>query len=45
MTIFEGRTLPSSCESGARAGYDGYKERKGSKVQMAVDTLGPLLAL
>jgi transposase len=38
--IFDGRTLQSSCESGPRAGYDSYKRRKGSKVQMAVDTLG-----
>jgi transposase len=43
--IFDGRTLPSSCESGTRAGYDGYKRKKGSKVHLAVDTLGPLLAL
>ncbi len=43
--IFDGRTLQSSCESGARAGYDGYKRRKGSKVHMAVDTLGHLIAL
>jgi hypothetical protein len=32
-------------ESGARAGYDGAKRRKGSKVHIAVDTLGHLLAL
>ena len=32
-------------ESGERAGYDGYKKRKGSKVHLAVDTLGHLLAL
>jgi transposase len=37
--------LQSSCESGARAGYDGYKRRKGSQVHLAVDTLGHLLAL
>jgi transposase len=43
--IFDGRTLQSSCESGPWAGYDGYKRRKGSKVHMAVDTLGHLLAL
>ena len=43
--ILDGRTLQSSCESGPRAGYDGYKRRKGSKVHMAVDTLGQLLAL
>lgn len=43
--IFDGRTLQSTPESGARAGYDGYKRRKGSKVHIAVDTLGHLLAL
>ena len=43
--IFDGRTLQSTPESGARAGYDGHKRRKGSKVHMAVDTLGHLLAL
>jgi transposase len=37
--------LQSSCESGTRAGYDGYKRRNGSKVHMAVDTLGQLIAL
>ena len=43
--IFDGRTLPSTPESGERAGYDGYKRKKGSKIHMAVDTLGYLLAL
>jgi len=43
--ILDGRTLQSTPESGERAGYDGYKRRKGSKVHMAVDTLGHLLAL
>ena len=43
--ILDGRTLQSTCESGARAGYDGYKRKKGSKVHMAVDTLGHLLAV
>lgn len=43
--ILDARTLQSSPESGARAGYDGHKRRKGSKVHMAVDTLGHLLAL
>ena len=42
--IFDGRTLQSSPESGARAGYDGHKRRKGSKIHLAVDTLGQLLA-
>jgi transposase len=40
--IFDGRTVPSTPESGSRAGYE---RRKGSKVHMAVDTLGHLLAL
>ena len=43
--IFDARTLQSSPESGARAGYDGAKRRRGSKVHLAVDTLGHLLAL
>ena len=43
--ILDGRTLQSTPESGGRAGYDGYKRRKGSKVHAAVDTLGNLLAL
>ncbi len=43
--ILDGRTLRSTCESGARAGYEGDKRKKGSKVHMAVDTLGQLLAV
>jgi transposase len=43
--ILDGRTLQSSPESGGRAGYDGHKRRNGSKVHLAVDTLGHLLAL
>lgn len=43
--IFDSRTLQSSPESGARAGYDGAKRKRGSKVHLAVDTLGHLLAL
>ena len=39
------RTLQSTPESGDRAGYDGAKRKKGSKVHMAVDTLGHLLSL
>jgi transposase len=38
------RMMQSSPESGARAGYDGCKRRKGSKIHEAVDTLGHLLA-
>ncbi len=43
--ILDSRTVQSTPESGARAGYDGYKRRKGSKLHLAVDTLGHLLAL
>lgn len=43
--IIDSRTLQSTAESGARAGYDGAKRRKGSKVHISVDTLGHLLAL
>jgi transposase len=41
----DSRTLQSSPESGQRAGYDGAKRKRGSKVHIAVDTLGQLLAL
>ena len=41
----DSRTLQSTPESGARANYDGAKRRKGSKVHIAVDTLGHLMAL
>jgi transposase len=43
--IFDARTLQSSPESGERAGWDGHKRRKGTKVHIAVDTLGQLLTL
>jgi transposase len=43
--ILDSRTVQSTPESGARAGYDGHKRRKGSKVHIAVDTLGCLLAI
>lgn len=43
--VIGGRTLQSSCESDPRAGYDGYKRRRDSKVHVAVDTLGHLLAV
>jgi transposase len=42
--ILDGRTLRSTPESGGRAGYDGHKRTKGSKLHAAVDTLGHLLA-
>jgi transposase len=43
--IVDSRTLHSTCESGSRAGYDGAKKKNGSKLHLAVDTLGHLLAL
>ena len=43
--IVDSRTLRSTPESGHRGGYDGHKNKKGSKVHAAVDTLGHLLAL
>jgi|SRR5450432_739836 len=43
--ILDGRTLQSVPESGSRAGYDGYKRKRGSKAHVAVDTLGHLLAV
>jgi len=44
-TVIDSRTLQSTPESGHRGGYDGAKRKKGSKIHMAVDTLGHLLAL
>ncbi len=44
-SVIDSRTLQSTPESGHRAGYDGAKRKKGSKIHMAVDTLGHLLAL
>jgi len=43
--ILDSRTMRSTPESGSRAGYDGAKRQKGSKLHAAVDTLGHLLAL
>jgi transposase len=43
--IFDSRTLQGTPESGDRAGYDGHKKRKGSKIHLVVDTLGEFLAL
>ena len=43
--VLDSTTRQSTPESGARAGYDGYKRKQGSKVHIAVDTLGNLLAL
>jgi hypothetical protein len=43
--ILDRRTLQSSPESGGRVGYDGYKRRNGSRVHLAIGTLGHMLAL
>ena len=43
--ILDGRTIQPTPEGGGRAGYDGAKKREGSKVHVAVDTLGHLLAV
>lgn len=43
-TILASRPLPSTPESGPRAGDDGAKRKRGSQVHMAVDTLGYRLA-
>lgn len=45
VAALDGRTLRSTPESGHRAGYDGAKRKKSSKIHAAVDTLGHLLAL
>src|SRR5690606_26266177 len=44
-TILDGRVMQSTPESGKRAGYDGHKRKKGSKIHIAIDTLGHLLAV
>lgn len=45
QAILDSRTLRSTAESGPRAEYDEAKRKKGSKLHMAVDTFGHLLAL
>jgi len=45
VAIVDSQTLQSTPESGGHGGYDGAKRKKGSKVHVAVDTLGDLLAL
>jgi transposase len=42
--IYDSRTLQGTPENGDRGGYDGYKRKKGSKLHLAVDTLGEYLA-
>lgn len=41
----DSRTRPSAPESCGRAIYDRHKRRKGSKIHMAVDTLGQSLPM
>jgi transposase len=43
--ILDARTIQSTPESGAQAGFDAHKQRRGRKIHLAVDTLGHLLAL
>jgi transposase len=43
--VVESRTLRSTVESGQRAGVDGQKRVRGSKVHAVVETMGTLLAL
>ena len=43
--VLDSRTLRSTPESGTRAGWDGHKRTRGSKLHLAVDTMGHLLAL
>lgn len=43
--IVDSQTLRSTPESGHRAGYDAGKKTKGTKVHVAVDTLGNLLTI
>ena len=43
--VIDSRTLRSTPESGAKAGYGDAKRKKGSKLPLAGDTLGRFLAL
>ncbi|MAT38063.1 MAG: hypothetical protein CL946_00500 [Ectothiorhodospiraceae bacterium] len=43
--ILDGRVMQSTPESRKRTGYDRHKRRKGSKIHIAIDTLGHLLAV
>lgn len=43
--VIDSRTLQSTPERGHRGAYDGAKRKKGSWVQIAVDTFGYLLEL
>jgi transposase len=43
--VVDSRTVRSTPESGARAGYDGHKRTNGSKIHLATDPRGNPLAL
>lgn len=43
--IMDNRMLRSTPDSGEREGHDGRKRKKGSRIHMAAETLGRLLAL
>lgn len=43
--IYDAQTLQGTIESGHRAGFDGHKMKNGTKIHLAVDTLGHLLSL
>ncbi len=45
MAVLDSRTLRSTPESGALAAWDGHKRTRGSKLHLAVDTMGHLPAL
>jgi transposase len=45
VMILDSRFAISTPESGSRGAYNGHKAKSGSKLHMAVDTMGSLLAL
>ena len=45
VVALDSRALQSTFEFGTRAGYDRARHRRGSKVHIAVNALGHLMAL
>ena len=45
VALVDSRTLQSTPESGSRAGYDGGKKKRGTKIHLAVDTLGNVISI
>jgi transposase len=43
--VIDSRTLQGSVENGDRGGHDGHKRKQGTKLHLAVDTLGQFLAM